>query len=31
MIAFRIGEKVYFGLGEDAEGRVIEDLYCLEE
>jgi N-acetylneuraminic acid mutarotase len=30
-IAFAIGNKVYFGLGEDADGRTINRLYCLEE
>ena len=30
-IAFAIGNKVYFGLGEDEEGRTINKLYCIEE
>ena len=30
-IAFRIDGKVYFGLGEDEEGRTINKLYCIEE
>ncbi|MBQ2519932.1 MAG: hypothetical protein II540_01435 [Paludibacteraceae bacterium] len=30
-IAFTINGKVYFGLGEDAEGKMIHSLYCIEE
>lgn len=30
-IAFAIGNKVYFGLGEDENGTIINKLYCLEE
>lgn len=31
LVAFRIGHKVYFGLGEDEKGKVINQLYCVEE
>jgi len=31
LVAFRIGHKVYFGLGENEEGKVINQLYCIEE
>ena len=30
-IAFAINGKVYFGLGEDENGTMINQLYCLEE
>lgn len=30
-IAFAINGKAYFGLGESDEGRVIADLYCIDE
>lgn len=30
-IAFAINGKVYFGLGEDENGTIINQLYCLEE
>ena len=30
-VAFAIGNKVYFGLGEDALGKVINKLYCVEQ
>lgn len=29
-IAFSIGSKVYFGLGEDEKGHVMNQLYCIE-
>jgi len=30
-IAFAIEGKVYFGLGEDEEGNLINQMYCIEE
>lgn len=30
MIAFTIDNQVYFGLGEDEQGRMITDVYCIE-
>lgn len=30
-IAFTIDGKVYFGLGEDENGQIIDQLYCIEE
>lgn len=30
-IAFSINGKVYFGLGEDEKGQIINKLYCIEE
>lgn len=31
LVAFTIGDKAYFGLGEDADGQVIDKLYYVEE
>jgi len=31
LIAFSIDGKVYFGLGEDADGKTINKLYCIDE
>lgn len=31
MISFSVGKKVYFGLGEDETGNMINKLYCIEE
>jgi len=31
MVAFAIGERIYFGLGEDANGTVFNHLYSLED
>ena len=31
MVSFAIGRNVYFGLGEDEQGTMINQLYCLEE
>jgi len=30
-VAGAIGNKVYFGLGEDAGGQVIDKFYCVEQ
>ena len=30
-IAFSIGDKVYFGMGEDKNGNIIQHLYCIDE
>lgn len=31
LIAFSIDGKVYFGLGENGKGEIIDHLYCIEE
>ena len=31
LIAFTIDNKVYFGLGENEKGEVIDQLYCIEK
>ncbi|MGM9837075.1 MAG: Kelch repeat-containing protein [Paludibacteraceae bacterium] len=31
MVAFAIGETVYFGLGEDAQGNIHQTLYRIEQ
>jgi hypothetical protein len=30
-IAFGIGNKIYFGLGENENRVLIDKLYCIEE
>ena len=30
-VCFTIGRTVYFGMGEDADVKLISDLYCIEE
>lgn len=30
-IAFTIDNKVYFGLGEDEKGQILNQLYCIED
>ncbi len=31
MVAFAIGERIYFGLGEDSDGQIFNHLYRLED
>ncbi len=31
MISFAIGERIYFGLGEDPDGTIFNHLYSLED
>ena len=31
MISFAIGERIYFGLGEDKDGHIFTQLYYLED
>ena len=30
LLAITLNGKAYFGLGEDAEGNILNGLYCIE-